>query len=174
MRYQIEPYNSQNSSAPQFPGISLRSFMENTTTYEDMPVLFTPLLRQGAWIGIGVIAACTLLTLLIGAIGYGASRSLLILGGQLYSYMDWLIGSSWLFWVDVLLLASSVALLVVTGGLKQGKQLYHRLAFALFLCGIANIAMFLFPVVVVGINLILLTILIALVLGILAAIIAVI
>jgi hypothetical protein len=171
MRYQIEPYNPQNNSAPQFPGISLRSFMENTTTYEDMPVPFTPLLRQGAWVGIGVIAICTLLLLLISATGYGASRSLLILGGQLYSYMNWVIGSAWPFWINTLLLASSVALLVVTRGLKQGKQLYHRLAFALFLCGIANIAMFLFPIVVVGINLILLLILIALVLGIIAAII---
>ena len=145
--------------------------MEHTTTYEDMPVPLTPLLRRGAWIGIGVIAACTLLTLLIGAMGYGASRVLPILGGQLYSYLDWLIGSAWLFWVNVLLLASSVALLVVTRGLKQGKQLYHRLAFALFLGGIVNITMFLFPLVVLGINLILLLIIIAVALGIIAAII---
>ena len=171
MRYQIEPYNPQNNSPPKFPGISLRSFMENTTTYEDMPVPFTPLLRQGAWIGLGVIATCTLLILLIGATGYGASRSLLILGGQLYSYMNWLIGSSWPFWINTLLLASSAALLVVTRGLKQGKQLYHRLAFALFVCGIANVVLFLFPLVVVGINLIVVAILIALALGIIAAII---
>jgi hypothetical protein len=169
MRYQIERYNSQNNS---FPGISLRSFMENSTTYEDTPVPFTPLLRRGAWTGIGVIAFCTLLTVLIGTVGYGASRMLPILGGQLYAYLNVLIGGSWLIWVDVLLLASSIALLVVTRGLRQGKQLYHRLAFALFLCGIANIAMFLFPVVVVGINLILLLIIIALVLGILVSLIA--
>lgn len=170
LHYPLEPYNEQANSAPPFPGISLRSFMEHTTTYEDMPAPFTPLLRRGAWIGIGVIAACTLLTLLIGAIGYGASKSLLILSGQLYAYMDWLIGSSWLFWVNVLLLASSVALLIVTRGLKQGKQLYHRLAFAMFLCGMANIAMFLFPIVVVGINLILVLIIIAAILAILTAI----
>jgi hypothetical protein len=145
--------------------------MENTTTYEDLPVPFTPLLRQGAWIGIAVVAACTLLTLLIGTIGYGASRSLFLLGGQLYSYLDWLIGSTWLFWVDVLLLVSSVALVILTRGLKQGKQLYHRLAFALFICGIVNIAMFLFPVVVLGINLILLLIIIVVILGIIGAII---
>ena len=173
MRYPIEPYNEQADSAPPFPGISLRSFMENTTTYEDMPAQFAPRLRQGAWIGIGVIAACTLLTLLIGAMGYGLSRVLPIFGGQLYSYLDWLIGSTWLFWVNVVLLVASVALLVVTRGLKQGRQLYHRLAFAVFLCGIANIAMFLFPLVVLGINLILVLIIIAVVLFIIIAIIGV-
>ncbi len=171
MHYPIEPYNERANSPPPFPGISLRSFMENTITYEDMPAPLTPLLRRGAWIGIGVIAACTLLALFISAMGYDASRSLLILGGQLYAYLNWLIGSAWLFWVDILLLAASVVLLVVTRGLKQGKQLYHRSAFALFLCGLANIAMFLFPVVVLGINLILILIIITVILAVVAAII---
>ena len=173
LNYPLEPYNQQANSASPFPGISLRSFMEHTTTYEDMPVQFTPLLRQGTWIGITVIAACTLLTLLLGATGYGASRWLPILGGQLYSYLVLLIGSTWLFWVDVVLLVSSVALAIVTRGLKQGKQLYHRLAFALFVCGLVNISMFLFPVVVLGINLILLLIIITVVLGLIVLIIAV-
>src|SRR5712692_9687097 len=151
LQYPLKPYNQQANTAP-FPGISLRSFMEQTTTYEDMPVPFAPLLRQGTWIGIALMVVCTLLTLLIASIGYGASRSLFILGGQLYAYLDWLIGNAWLFWVNLILLGFSVAFLVVTRGLKQGKLLYHKLAFVLFLGGILNTAMFLFPIVVLGIN----------------------
>ena len=48
LHYPIEPYNQQAKSAPPFPGISLRSFMENTTTYEDMPVPFAPLAAEPA------------------------------------------------------------------------------------------------------------------------------
>ena len=101
-----------------------------------------------------------------------ASRSLLILGNQLYTYLDWFAGDAWLFWINAALLCSSAALLVVTHGLKQGKLLYHRLAFVLFLAGIANSALFVFPIVVLAINVIFVLIIIAFILAIIGAIIA--
>jgi hypothetical protein len=171
LQYSLKPYHQKANAAP-FPGISLRSFMEQTTTYEDQPVPLTPLLRQGAWIGLVLTLVCTILTLLISAIGYGAISSLLILGNQLDAYLGWFTGHAWLFWVNASLLCSSAALLVVTRGLKQGKLLYHRLAFVLFLAGIANIALFVFPIVVLVINLIILMIIIAMILAIIGVIIA--
>ena len=171
MRYQLEPYNQHPKPARPLPGISLRSFMERTTIYEDLPVPFDRQLRQGTWVGMGIIVACTLLMLLLRVIGYGASSGLFVLGDQLFSYLDWLVGGPWLFfWVNVLLLASSVALLVVTRGLRRGKELYHRLAFALLLYALVDVCLFLFPIVVLLLNLLILLLIIACVSLILGAI----
>ncbi|MBV9229750.1 MAG: hypothetical protein JOZ18_10590 [Chloroflexi bacterium] len=160
MPYLPEPYKGGNTDidrALAFPGISLQDFMERTTVYEHTPVLFTPRLRQGAWVGM-------LLTLITSSVvwllpmfeGYIAGIFFPWFHGlneYLKSYLRWLAHNPWIGSIDLVLLCVGVLLLILTGNLRRGGLGQQWLAFVEALGGCANLVLLVVPVAMILANL---------------------
>jgi hypothetical protein len=131
--------------------------MEQTAVYERTPALFSPRLRQGAWVGM-------LLTLISGSAVWllpGIEGKIPVIffpwlqGFNVYlqSYLDWLAHNRWIGFIDLVLLCTGMLLLIFTRNLRRGNLGQQWLAFSQALGGSANLLLLLIPLAMILANL---------------------
>jgi hypothetical protein len=169
LRYLPQQLDNQ-STFSSFSGISLRSFIERTTVYEDMPVPFEARLRRATWTGIVLTLVGLIVTRLLPPQEAVRGVFFLVLADQLHDYMGYIVRSPWILGVDCVLLVAALVLLVQTRNLQRGKLLYHWFAFAEALAGAVNLFVLAIPLFLVVLNLMLWVVIV--ILGIVAILIA--
>jgi hypothetical protein len=138
---------------PEFPGMNLRDFMEQTVKYEAMPGPFNRRLRQATWAGMALILAGLVASLLLPS-GVVNGVAFFVLLSNAVSTILGLLSSPWTRCIDTLLLISGLVLLATTRNLQNGKPWQHYWAFAQALCGAANSLVLLLLFAIVLLNLI--------------------
>jgi len=150
--YPLEPYNRQDK-LPSLPGMSLKAFMEQTTTYENLPAPFSPRLRQGAWTGMALTLIGTIVVLLLSEFGGNIFPSFFfILSAQRDTYLHWMTQSPLIAYIDGLLFGFGVVLLIQTRNLRRGRPIHQWLALVQALGGTTNLLMLTIPIILVLIN----------------------
>jgi hypothetical protein len=154
LRYLPQQLDNQPTFS-SISGTSLRSFIERTTVYEDMPVPFDVRLRRATWTGIVLTLVSLIVTRLLPAQEAVRGAFFLVLADQLRSYIGYIVRSPWILGVDCVLLVAALVLFVQTRNLRLGKLLYHWLAFVQALAGGVNLLMLAIPLFLVMLNLML-------------------
>jgi hypothetical protein len=136
-----------------FPGMNLHDFVEQTVKYETMPGPFNRRLRQATWVGMALILAGLVASLLLPSGSVSGVAFFVLLSNAMGTILG-LLSSLWTSCIDTVLLISGLVLLATTRNLQNGKPWQHYWAFAQALCGAGNSLVLLFLFAIVLLNLI--------------------